>query len=312
MNYFLIISLLFSFVSVFSSDASTVASSQNQKVTLYQRITEQLPTELQDKIISYLEPAGLVERDEYLKQRDKRFKEVLNSCIYNSTLPQNEARFFKEMLRVEYFLRKYGKEQLSQVQQEYSDLCNIRNNGKYGYCVLHRAAGCRNSEIVALAVACGAEIDKKDAGDKTALWIAAQENAFGICRFLLYSGASGKIYNNELFTPLYYAIKYDSVKAVKMFQDAGVIVASRDLCPNDERCEDSLMYTAAGAGAVEVIHYLAKQGEDLNWQDRFGCTPLMRAAMRGNRETISQLLALGADPLLKNRYGRTYQKFLEK
>ncbi|MBV8661164.1 MAG: ankyrin repeat domain-containing protein [Candidatus Dependentiae bacterium] len=334
MNYFLIISLLFSFASILSSDASTVASAQDKKITLYQRFfTKELPFELQDKIISYLEPADLVKRNKQFKEalerfhRDERFKRDLeHSCLYGP-LSQNGARFIKEMLRAEYFLRKYRKEQLSQVQQEHSDLCNICNNHSESirneHCVLSTAVAYRNSEIAALAVACGAEIDKRYGWlSLSVLELAAKANAFRICKLLLNSGASVKIYRNCSYTPLLYAIKNDSVEGVKMFQDAGIIVASREKYEDDRGLcklyEYSLMYTAADEGAIKVIDYLAQQGEDLNWQTRrlgctppFGYTPLMRAAMNGNRKIVNKLLSLGADSSLKNSSGKTYQQFLE-
>ena len=336
MNYFLIISLLFSCfsycgsaVSVLSFDESTAAASQDKEINkeiTFERFTTQLPLTLQNEVISYLEPVDLEQRKEYVKQRDEQFRKALES-FWDDPLEANNATCIKEVLRTEYFLRKYREEQLLQPQQACSDLCNIRNN--HSLCVLGRAAGSRNSEIVALAVACGAKIDERqvitfpkyndstvyhDNDDqiiilgKTALEFAAHEKAFGICRFLLHFGASGKIYNEGLFTPLYYAIESDSVKAVTMFQDAGIILAQSKTWNTQE---SSLMYTAADQEAIQVIDYLAQQGEDLNWQDQFGRTPLMRAADMGYKKIIDKLLSLGADPSLKNKDGRTYEQLLE-
>ncbi len=288
MNKFFIACLLCYSISISSSDASDTSLSQ-PKITMYERFRK-LPDPLQDIIVSYLEPTNL-------KEIDKKFLEALNDYF-----ALHDPEFIKQTLRTEYFLRKHRKQQFSQPLLKQSSLCNLKKNK--GEFVLHRAAQNENSEIVALAVACGAEIDAKVGNLKlTALYYAASKGAFGICKFLLHHGASGKIYI-ESCTPLYYAIKYDSVKAVIMFQDAGIILAEHK---SKREKDKSLMYTAANVNAIKVIIFLAQQGKNLNWQDQYGYTPLMRAAVSGHTKAVTTLLSLGADPSVTDSRGETYE-----
>ncbi len=108
---------------------------------------------------------------------------------------------------------------------------------------------------------------------------------------------------------MYGAVKHDSVKAIIMFQDAGIVLAEHKSYLDYE--DKSLMYTAACTGSMKAIDYLSQQGEDLNSQDQYGYTPLMKAAERGNTKVIDKLLYLGADPSLKDEDGKTYEQRLK-
>lgn len=60
----------------------------------------------------------------------------------------------------------------------------------------------------------------------------------------------------------------------------------------------TLMHYAALGGQPEVVKYLAEQGGDVHARDKFGDTPLHRAAHAPDRalETAKVLVSLGADP----------------
>eukprot|EP00753_Platysulcus_tardus_P020336 PLAT7979.2.p1 GENE.PLAT7979.2~~PLAT7979.2.p1 ORF type:complete len:343 (+),score=95.77 PLAT7979.2:136-1029(+) len=60
-----------------------------------------------------------------------------------------------------------------------------------------------------------------------------------------------------------------------------------------------------------LIELLAKAGSDLDAQDDSGLTPLAIAVMSNNEGALVQLLALGADPKLSDKDGRTPEMHVE-
>ena len=71
------------------------------------------------------------------------------------------------------------------------------------------------------------------------------------------------------------------------------------------RCRTPLL-NAAVAGNRAILEVLLEAGANANWQSPGeGLTPLMAAALQGDPNTVSLLLAKGADPLKRNAEGKT-------
>ena len=58
-------------------------------------------------------------------------------------------------------------------------------------------------------------------------------------------------------------------------------------------------------GYLEIVKLLLKHKADINGQDYFGKTPLIKAAASNHSKVIELLLANGADPTMKDRFGST-------
>ena len=65
------------------------------------------------------------------------------------------------------------------------------------------------------------------------------------------------------------------------------------------------LFTACGYGSYEAAEALCAHGAELDARDNNQSTPLIFAAYGGSTKICEMLLALGADPSLKNRYGET-------
>jgi len=63
--------------------------------------------------------------------------------------------------------------------------------------------------------------------------------------------------------------------------------------------------TAAGLGSNGIARVLLDQGADVNAKPTGGYTPLMAAALNGQKELVQLLIARGADPSAKDVSGRT-------
>ena len=65
------------------------------------------------------------------------------------------------------------------------------------------------------------------------------------------------------------------------------------------------VHAASSEGHEDVVAFLGSRGADVNAVDDDQETPLHKAAYMGNASVCTTLLALGADPAAKNRYGKT-------
>ena len=62
---------------------------------------------------------------------------------------------------------------------------------------------------------------------------------------------------------------------------------------------------ACACGSYEAAEALCAHGAELDTRDNYQRTLLMLAAMQGHPKICAMLLALGADPSLKNKDGKT-------
>ena len=72
----------------------------------------------------------------------------------------------------------------------------------------------------------------------------------------------------------------------------------------DDWCKTALAI-ACGRGSYEAAEALCAHGAELDARSNFQMTPLMLAAVNGRTKICEMLLALGADPSLKDKDGET-------
>ncbi len=72
-------------------------------------------------------------------------------------------------------------------------------------------------------------------------------------------------------------------------------------------------YKHAGSSLIPtIINMLIKRGAKINVQDKYGETPLMRAAYHGNNWAVGEFLKHGADVTIKDKKGQTALDWAEK
>lgn len=195
--------------------------------------------------------------------------------------------------------------------------------GVAGMTALMLAAGSffasNRQRIVGLLIDNGAEIDRRDAKGRTALFHAALAGSgYTACvDRLIKAGADLDIRDDRGYTVLAAAAAAENYPMFNLLVQAGASTAGLEsvqliqaATKGDVARVKSLLVTAdinidldrgaaigqaAAAGHAEIVELLIKAGANVNLRDRLGFTPLASAAYAGYGEIVHLLLAAGAD-----------------
>ena len=100
---------------------------------------------------------------------------------------------------------------------------------------------------------------------------------------------------------LYKAAEAGKLDEVKAAVDAG----ARMEWANPDWDGRRAVHAASVEGHKDVVAFLGSRGADVNAVDNRQMTPLHRAAFNGEASVCTALLALGVDPAMKNKWGKT-------
>ena len=112
-------------------------------------------------------------------------------------------------------------------------------------------------------------------------------------------------------TPLHWAARAGALRCLALLLERGAEANTRNKARRAAlhlAAEGAMSHHGAGPDnprQAETIRLLAKYGTDLNAQDAKGRTPLHRATYEGRVAAAEALLALGADPHIVNKRGKT-------
>ena len=163
------------------------------------------------------------------------------------------------------------------------------------------------------------KINRQDRRGYTALTYAAVANNAAIARLLLKYGANPKLLTHENKSPMIYAIERGHPEIIQVLMAFGVkadITTASGLTPmtcsvingHVELTETLLklrikfpknqgepVAIAADLGYATIVHCLHQHGYPIDEAAQWGRTPLMKACIQGNTETVNLLIALGAN-----------------
>lgn len=172
-----------------------------------------------------------------------------------------------------------------------------------GDTALHMALAKRDVELLKLLVDCGADVDVQNVDGETILHQACTEGLENYVRFLHAAGANPNLRDKEEQTPLHVATFHGSVKIVEMLTEkfkANLHHRTKD--------GSTLMHIASAAGHANqaaMSQIFAKKGVPLHMPNKKGAKAIHLAAMRGNVETVRNVLAKGENVDAKTNEGFT-------
>ncbi|KAL4914745.1 ankyrin repeat-containing domain protein [Aspergillus aurantiobrunneus] len=145
-------------------------------------------------------------------------------------------------------------------------------------------------------------INHKDASGTTALTCAAEAGFYDLVEALLDNGADTEVQQEgSEGTAIMRAIDHGEVSIVQLLINRGANVHHTDVFYR------GLLHSAAVNRRSEILRILLAHDPtlDVNMQDVHGKTTLHDIARMGDLETVDVLLEHGADPTIKDNYGRT-------
>ena len=160
-----------------------------------------------------------------------------------------------------------------------------------------------NLEVVKLLLDKGSEVIAVDSEGKEPLHHVlsdgASSEARNVAELLISVGGGVNKADAEGKTPLHYAASSGDEKSVAMLLRNGADIHARDA-----KGKTPLHY-AAGSGYEDEVELLLENGADIHARDAEGKTPLHLAASSGEEESVAMLLDNGAGIDVRDAEGKT-------
>jgi len=218
-------------------------------------------------------------------QRDANvpFKSLMQKIQPADLFDQPNLTYIKEILRTEYFYRSVftaKKDSLTRDKElNPNSLCSDEHQ-----LLFETLAYCHSDDLY-------------DHGN-------TKEDYLEFAALLIANGALIGKSKTEVFHALYKAAKHNSVAVVQLLTKAGVSKTNTSI--TDKNQLDSALHIAAKHNSIDVIMYLNSLHHNLNDQNKSGQTALHKASRYRHQQSVDLLLALGANPTIKNSYDQTY------
>lgn len=212
-----------------------------------------------------------------------------------------------------------------------NDVSSVKHDGFVGqWTPLHLACLNGHPDVVRLLLDHGADIEARDAVERTPLILTAQSHNLEVAEILVDRGADINAQAIRGYTTLLWAAENDFEDLVNYlirreadiqeealgsaFQTAVANGLKRlyeyvqekglDLAEVKER-DPGLITAACRGGSIEVVESLLRHGFDLEFTDSYGWRPLHYAASGGRVEMIGYILGKGVDIDARSKIGET-------
>lgn len=166
------------------------------------------------------------------------------------------------------------------------------------------AAAAGDADRVALALRAGADIEARDAKERTALLLAVTYDRVEVARLLVAMGASADALDDRHDTPWLVTGVTGSVAMLEALLPAGPDLTIRN------RFGGVSVIPASERGHVEYVRRVVRTGIDVDHVNDLGWTALLEAVILGDggprhQEIVRILLAAGADRSIADKDGVT-------
>ncbi len=145
---------------------------------------------------------------------------------------------------------------------------NPNTRDRFGWTLLHAAAGNGHLEVARLLLEHGADVNARSEDGGTPLHFAAFNGHPEVARLLLEHGAEVNAKDEDGATPLHYAAFNGHTDVARLLLEHGAEVNARD-----EKYGATPLHFAAFNGHTDVAKLLLEHGADVNAKDKDGRTP---------------------------------------
>jgi ankyrin repeat protein len=233
-----------------------------------------------------------------------------------------------------YAITEYGSEEVANLLLDRGAKIDAQSE-RNGLTALHNAALLLSSDKLKLLLKRGAKVDISDKYGRTALYEALASPNPEMARLLIAHGAKANVADQTGRTPLMLAVESRQVTTVSLLLERGADLNFQDRSGNTVLIRMVRESPVVTGDQREILQILLTKRPNLNLRNREGYTALMlalenehtqlatrleaagasRAGMRevrlylaagkGELETVQQLLAEGANPNARNRFGQS-------
>jgi serine/threonine-protein phosphatase 6 regulatory ankyrin repeat subunit B len=165
-----------------------------------------------------------------------------------------------------------------------------------GRTALHIAVAQKDGREAQKLIRVGAHPDQPDEKGQSPVYQAIAARDIEMVSLLVKNGASLSLRDKERRSPLEWAIEQKcGIPFLAQLQNLGADPAAQ--APLTRR---NALHRAAEANRPDVIAHFVAHGMAVNTADGKGNTPLMAAVETGSLDALKKLMALGADPMIRN------------
>ncbi|XP_046348413.2 serine/threonine-protein phosphatase 6 regulatory ankyrin repeat subunit A-like [Haliotis rufescens] len=173
-------------------------------------------------------------------------------------------------------------------------IARINSKTRNGQTPVMLAAEGGHGGVFDLLVGKGADLSLKDGHNNNILHLACSGGSVKIVQRVMSENIAGvtSIGSNDR-TPLMFAAERGHTKVIDLLRAQGCDLSVSDVDNNN------LLHIACLGGHIEMVLYVLRLDLcDMNSRGKTGQTPLMFAALRGNRNVFDVLVSKGGDPSL--------------
>ncbi len=169
-----------------------------------------------------------------------------------------------------------------------AEVIDVHARDSLDWTKLHSAASLGKTELIALLLDQGADINARAKDGSSPLHLAVKRSHPAAVKLLFARGANPSAKDQEGNSPVHIAAELFVPDMIKVLTDLGAMVNAR----NNENWTP--LHLAANRGKREVVEYLLSVGADINAVAANGWTPLKVAANCGHLQLSEFLRAQGA------------------
>jgi len=165
--------------------------------------------------------------------------------------------------------------------------------------MLHFAAQWKLDRAIPIIIQKGVPIDEQNTTGETPLFVAVKTDSISTIRVLLENKASLNVRDKQGNTMLHTAVRWNSKDSAALLISSGIDINAHSLNG------DTALHDAVILGMSDIETLLIESGANLEVRDIDGNTPLMEAVIAGTIPSIQKLSSRGANPSTRNNSGDT-------